>query len=98
MSAEHTPGPLRINGLTIMLGRRNIGRAFVTPETNSARALANVRLWALAPELLEALKAQDEYMIATGYSGPEDSALHPRAAENWRRIRASISKAEGHDA
>lgn len=54
---------------------------------------ANARLAAAAPDLLEALVAYDKYMLDAGYEGPE--ALHPNAAENWRRIRAAITKATG---
>jgi len=48
-----------------------------------------------APALLDACKAHDRYMLAMGYADPEDPALHPNAAENWRRARAAIAKAEG---
>lgn len=45
-------------------------------------------------ELLRAaLAAHDDYMTATGYSGPDDDALHPRAAANWRNVRAAL---KGH--
>lgn len=48
-----------------------------------------------APEMLATLKAHDAYMLDAGFSGPDDEALHPKAAENWRWVRAAISKAEG---
>lgn len=48
-----------------------------------------------AADLLEALRAHDRYMIHAGYSGPDSSALHPNAAENWRRSRAAVAKAIG---
>lgn len=46
-------------------------------------------------ELVAALKAHDEYMLDAGYEGPESKALHPKAAENWCRVRAALAKAEG---
>lgn len=41
--------------------------------------------------LLSVLRAHDEYMSAS-YEGPESAALHPKAAENWRRVRDAIEK------
>lgn len=56
-------------------------------------AWANARLFRAAPDMLKALKQHDAYMLDAGYSGPESDALHPKAAENWRRVRAAIAKA-----
>jgi len=39
----------------------------------------------------EALEAHDRYMIDAGYEGPDSSSLHPKAAENWRRVRAVLT-------
>lgn len=49
-------------------------------------------------EMLAALKAHDAYMFDAGYSGSDSDALHPKAAQNWRAIRAAIAKAEGRTA
>lgn len=46
----------------------------------------------MAARAREALEAHDRYMRDTGFSGPEDAALHPRAAENWRRVRAALAQ------
>lgn len=72
-------------------------------------AEANARLIASAPNMRAALLkahtaliAHEAYMTASGYEGPDSSALHPSAAKNWRRVReairdvgAAIAKAEG---
>ena len=43
--------------------------------------------------------AHDAYMLDAGYSGPDDKALHPKAADNWRQCRSALaqpgSKSEG---
>lgn len=101
----HTPGPWRSEGPD-MFGDHNIlhgGEALAIGAVVSNMrppelVAANARLIAAAPELLEALIAHDTYMLEQGYCGPEDSALHRRAAENWSRIRAAIAKATGRTA
>lgn len=57
--------------------------------------IEDAQLMAAAPDLLAACAAHDRYLLSWGYSGPDDVALHPSAAENWRRVRAAIAKAEG---
>jgi hypothetical protein len=42
--------------------------------------------------LRAALQAHDSYMLESGYEGPESSALHPKAAENWRRVRVALGQ------
>ena len=46
---------------------------------------------ALLEQAIEALRAHDAYMLDAGYEGPESTALHPKAAENWRRALAVLS-------
>lgn len=46
---------------------------------------------ALNTTLSEALKAHDEYMLESGYAGPHDSALHPKAAANWYNVRTALA-------
>jgi hypothetical protein len=55
---------------------------------------ANARLIAAAPDLLAFAVAHDAYMLDAGYSGPDDTALHPKAAANWRVCRATLSRAK----
>jgi hypothetical protein len=43
--------------------------------------------------LLAFAEAHDAYMLGAGYEGPEDTALHPNAAANWRTCRAAIARA-----
>ncbi len=61
MSA-HTPGPLIVNGYALEedkpRGARVIGYSAGEPEdVDSGEVRANLRLWAAAPDLLEACKA-----------------------------------------
>lgn len=95
----HTPGPWAIDpdycddvqapdGLDVATTG-----PFLNRMTPSAERRANARLIAAAPEMLGVLMAHDAYMLDAGYEGPEDTALHPKAAENWRNVRAIIAKA-----
>jgi len=52
------------------------------------------RLQHAARDLLAALVAHDEYMAAQFNEGPDSSAIHPKARENWLRVRAAITKAQ----
>lgn len=53
----------------------------------------DARLIAASHDLLSFAKAHDAYMLDAGYSGPDDTALHPKAAANWRACRAAIARA-----
>ena len=79
----------------LILDSRNRNIAGIYGRDSRAEEIANARLLAAARDLYAALKAHDEYMADAGYSGPDDKALHPKAAENWRRIRAVMAKARG---
>lgn len=102
MSAQHTPGPWKIDpdkrpgmewnrhidaeGLTICFMSNSNG---MHPE----RDLANARLIAAAPELLEALDR-----IAMIYENPEPPSLHELSARAYDMrciARAAIAKAKG---
>lgn len=103
-TARHTEGPwrVRVTGCDTPLGSAlgtityiesgDVEIAVMYDDTDQA---ANAHLIAAAPEMYEALKAHDAYMLDAGYSGPDDSALHHKAAFNWTRVRAAIAKAEG---
>jgi hypothetical protein len=100
MSTQHTPGDWAVfNGTDIFPendpgGDRHIADCFpVQDRIPYAEREANARLFRAAPDMLKALKQHDAYMLDAGYSGPESDALHPKAAENWRRVRAAIAKA-----
>jgi hypothetical protein len=45
--------------------------------------------------LVQACMAHELYMLESGYSDPADIALHPRAAANWRLVRAALASVEG---
>jgi len=99
--AEHTPGPWRVevrldefvvnvwigDGCLVQLSIDNLDVA--APE----RVLANAELIASAPELLEVCKIiLDD---ATGSQDQPGKRLWPLRAENYRKLHAAISKAEG---
>ena len=45
---------------------------------------------AVIERLAEALRFHDAYMADQFHDGPASTALHPKAAENWQRIRAAL--------
>lgn len=107
--SKHTPGPWKshlVDDTTIIDstgrfiasvcgGDDDLGEADYNNTDEWPILEANARLIATAPEMLEALKAHDAYMLDAGFSGPDDPALHPKAAANWHHCRAAIAKAEG---
>jgi hypothetical protein len=85
---QHTPGPWRVDGLLIKaidhgkwFGIAKAGGTKLTIEGN----MANARLIATAPELLEALQT------AVHYLGFEYASTDPHMVE----IYAAIAKAKG---
>ena len=48
----------------------------------------------LVEPLVEALRAHDAYMAENFSDGPDSKALHPKAAANWKRVRAALSSWE----
>lgn len=86
---KHTPGPWKVT-------RNNTGVRSVDAHVcrvwmlRNGHGVANARLIAAAPDLLEALKILSDYPIAGGY------ALGPCISEcDMKEIRAAIAKAEG---
>ena len=107
MTTAHTPGPwmwadVRSAGLQIRgpykdstrLMFSDIWRAFPEPEWD-ATMVANARLAAAAPELLDELKACEAhlhaYVEAIEYGGGSAS----KSTERLASIRAAIAKAGG---
>lgn len=48
----------------------------------------------LVEPLVEALRAHDVYMAENFNDGPDSKALHPKAAANWKRVRAALQAYE----
>ena len=48
----------------------------------------------LVEPLVEALRAHDAYMAENFNDGPDSKALHPKAAANWKRVRAALQAYE----
>lgn len=99
--AKHTKGPWRERRNQIVgFDNKVIARIVSTDDggmdcASPAQAEVNTALIVAAPALLAFAEAHDAYMLDAGYSGPEDSALHPKAAANWRACRSALSRTEG---
>lgn len=98
--AEYTRGPweldesLRGNSYTAISGEDWIELATVVTRMQSGtedspEGLANARLIAAAPELLEALELARDHLEVCNHEGEEDEAL--------AQINAAITKAKGAD-
>lgn len=103
--SKHTPGPWEVNPR----GQTNVYQAHtergvattggyqnnrMDPEALWAENVANARLVAAAPDLLEVLQAC-EPLWGIGVERPE---YHEEIMELWDRINAVIAKATGEDA
>lgn len=72
--------------------------AFEELNVSVARLIVTMAvLRAERDRLRAALYDHERYMLDSGYAGPNDPALHPNAAENWRRIRAALALAARPD-
>lgn len=93
--AKHTPGPWEVSNLL-----RSYGSVYVRADRNFVRVydewgseemqLANARLIASAPELLEALEG-----LLCWCQGYEADKLNPHAFSHMESARAAIAKATG---
>jgi hypothetical protein len=91
-----TPGPWGTNeGIDIWIMAGFLHVATIPRADDGDWSPANARLISAAPDMLAALEAHDAYMRDIGHSDPDCEALHPKAAANWRRVRAAIAKAKG---
>lgn len=87
---SHTPGPWRQTGVNVRADDALICFAtnhWANDETPESERLANARLIASAPEMLDALEGIVEWWLESGNVG-DDSPLFENA-------RAIISKAKG---
>lgn len=82
---KHTPGPWGLNIDTVCI-RDGVSVQPVTHHMDS-QGMADARLIAAAPELLEALKAMRDAFWGTSHNEAEDAANE--------MARAAIAKAEG---
>lgn len=90
-------------GFLVVNAERKAGSAVaeVLSRVNTDRMVQDARYVVTAcnsfPALVAALKAHDAYMSEQFSEGPTSSALHPKAAENWQRVRTAIAAAEGRE-
>ena len=119
-AAKHTPGPWVMSRYGAIVGgpafqfangsaQKQVAMACVVPEGVEGDQLANARLIAAAPELLEALQGLliEAVVLSDGYlaafeSYPADATIQGwdkarwlRAADQAKRARAAIAKATG---
>ena len=111
MKTQHTPGPWKEDkyGCVIDAGGRVVCNEFCTTSIPLAESLANARLIAAAPELLEALEnllrnAYDKARYIAMLEGPEQDIAAAEAKESeldspeMGRARAALAKAKGEQA
>jgi len=87
-----------VDGIDVMaLPKAERPHGWSLMPTSSTRLLEDdVPLHASAPELVEALKAMDDYWTADLPEGPDGSRtvlVGGRGLDVWRKIRAALSKA-----
>jgi len=95
MSATHTPGPWFAVGYQVEIERENVADICTTNAHSfgqgglhdDARAMANARLIAAAPDMLKMLEVARDSLEVSNYEGEEDDVL--------AAIAAVIAKAKG---
>ena len=80
MSAQHTPGPWTV----VAIDWAETGNARFEIKGIRRTGMADARLIAAAPDLLEALQRAVDLL-----------ARYPKHDEAWRQARAAIAKVEG---
>jgi hypothetical protein len=112
---KHTPGPWKVferptehDDIPVRSENGGVATVYCPIGTQSVEefdleALANARLIAAAPKLLEALKAMDAFWTSDYPEGPIENSkpakghfktLHFTTIEVWQQIRAAITEAE----
>ncbi len=97
MKAEHTPGPWKQNGNSIIAPGKLFGRTVsIIPDGDGSddetpEGIANARLIAAAPELLQALRQLDAWFKSGVVVQNEGK---PIIAHSW--VHAAISRATGN--
>jgi hypothetical protein len=95
MSARHTPGPWFAVGYQVEIESDTVADICTTNATlfgqgglhDDARAMANARLIAAAPDMLEMLEVARDSLEVSNYEGEEDEVL--------AAIRAVLANAKG---
>ena len=95
MSARHTPGPWFAVGYQVEIESDTVADICTTNANlfgqgglhDDARAMANARLIAAAPDMLEMLEVARDSLEVSNYEGEEDEVL--------AAIRAAIADAKG---
>jgi hypothetical protein len=83
MSAKHTPGPWIAVGYQVEIASETVADICTTNAHlfgqpglhDDARAMANARLIAAAPEMLEMLEVARDSLEVSNYEGEEDDVL-----------------------
>jgi hypothetical protein len=95
MSAKHTPGPWFAVGYQVEIESETVADICTTNANlfgqgglhDDARAMANARLIAAAPDMLEMLEVARDSLEVSNYEGEEDEVL--------AAIASVIAKAKG---
>ena len=95
MSGKHTPGPWFAVGYQVEIESETVADICTTDATlfgqgglhDDARAMANARLIAAAPDMLEMLEVARDSLEVSNYEGEEDEVL--------AAIASVIAKAKG---
>ncbi len=96
MSAKHTPGPWKFSAESIdpeWSVVTTAGGSVIANVNDRHDQLANARLIAAAPDMLEALSKLMDLNDNSGPFGGE--ILEDRITRAWDAARAAIAKAEG---
>jgi hypothetical protein len=83
MSAKHTPGPWFAVGYQVEIERENVADICTTNAHlfgqpglhDDARAMANARLIAAAPDMLKMLEVARDCLEASNFEGEDDEVL-----------------------
>ena len=97
---QHTPTPWRVDrraATRVIAGDDETMASTAASSTSrdswEANATFIVRAVNAHDDLVKALQAHDDYMSGQFRDDPTSLALHPLAAENWKRVRSALSKA-----
>ena len=100
MSAKHTPGPWKFTALGRIVAD-SAGQVVCRPAAyanNAERQVANARLIAAAPELLDELIEQDKFLgVLAGTVPLSEKDTHRRIAMHRESVRAAITKATSRE-
>lgn len=100
MKTSHTPGPWKASALgrTVTDGAEQVVCRPSAYANNAERQVANARLIAAAPELLDELIEQDKFLgVLAGTVPLSEKDTHRRIAMHRESVRAAITKATSRE-